>query len=187
MKRLSFLRGGVIGFGISVVGAFLFSVLSMSFNNDLIIRCIIAGAGFFYVIQLMRVSGERVGFIATVVVWTIACTILLWWHPSLVLYLAAHTILIWLVRSLCFYSSVLSALADFGLSFLSFCAAIWAAIHTGDVFLSIWCFFLVQALSATIPTQFKKRTEFASVIQDDRFQRAYRMAESALSKLSSIH
>ncbi len=187
MKRLSFLRGSVIGFGISVVGAVLFSVLSTSFSNDLVIRWIIAGAGLFYVIQLIRVSEQRVGYIATVVIWIIASAILFWWCPSLVLHLAAHTTLIWLVRSLYFYSSLLPTFTDFGFSFLSFCAAIWAAAHTGNVFLSIWCFFLVQAMCATIPEHFKKKTGSSSVMQNDRFQQAYRRAESALSKLSSVH
>jgi len=187
MKRPAFLRSVLLGLGISTAGAIMFAILSGLFSNDLVIRWIIAGAGMVYIVNLIRISGQRVGGISTVLVWLVTSAVLLWWHPSLFLYLAAHTTLIWLVRSFYYYSSILSSLTDLGLSFLSLCAAVWAATHTGNVFLSMWCFFLVQALCHFIPLQFKQNRNTTSSIRDDRFQQAYRTAEAAVSKLSSIH
>lgn len=187
MKRPTFLRSVSLGLGISIASAILFTTLSGVAGNDIVIRWIIAGAGLVYIVHFIRASGQRVGGITTVVVWFASSAILLWWHPPLFLYLAAHIALIWLVRSFYFYASVLSAITDLGLSFLSFCAAVWAASHTGNVFLSMWCFFLVQALSSAIPLHFKQQRHSPPTIQDDRFQRAYRTAEAAVSKLSSIH
>ncbi|MDH3694817.1 MAG: hypothetical protein OER96_09630 [Gammaproteobacteria bacterium] len=187
MKRPTFFRSVLLGLGISITGAILFTLLSGLISNDLVIRWIIAGAGMVYIVNLIRISGQRVGGITTVVIWLCTSAIILWWHPPSFLYLAAHTTLIWLVRSFYFYSSILSALTDLGLSFLSLCAAVWAATHTGNVFLSMWCFFLMQALCSFIPLHFKQNRNTTSAIQDDRFQQAYRTAEAAVSKLSSIH
>ncbi len=187
MKRPTFFRSVLLGLGISIVGAILFAILSGLFDNDLVIRWIIAGAALVYIIHLIRASRQKVGGITTVVVWFIASAIILWWQSPLLLYLAAHTALIWLVRSFFLYSSILSALTDLALSFLSLCAAAWAATHTGNVFLSIWCFFLVQASCCFVPLHFKQDRNATAAIQDDRFQQAYRTAEAAVSKLSSIY
>lgn len=186
MKHPSFLRGALLGLGISIASMLLFSLLSLLFSNDLAIRCLIAGAGLIYIVQLIALSGERVGAVTTMTVWTVASAALLWVGPPLIFYLLAHIVFIWLIRSLYFYSSILPSLADLGLSLLSFSAAVWAAQHTGNVFLSFWCFFLVQALWSAIPLYSKDR-RMTQPVNDDRFQEAYRSAEAALGRLLSIH
>ena len=109
-------------------------------------------------------------------------------EPPLALYVSVHVGQVWLIRSLYFYSSALSALADLGLNLASVAAAIWAATESGSPFLSIWCFFLVQALFVAIPVRMgenrhKRRHEHA---YDDRFERAHRAAQGALRRLSSV-
>ena len=93
-----------------------------------------------------------------------------------------------MTRSLYFYSSVLPALTDLMLSGLGLAAAVWAAGQTGSVFLSLWCFFLVQALFVVIPTRIRRRHSESSLGPDglDRFQRAHRSAEAAVRRLSSL-
>jgi hypothetical protein len=54
------------------------------------------------------------------------------------------------------------------------------------VWLAIWCFFLVQALFIVIPKG-ARRTPGAAQADEDRFQQAYRVAESAVRNLSSRH
>jgi hypothetical protein len=94
---------------------------------------------------------------------------------------------VWLIRSLYFYSSVLSALADLALNALSVIAAVWAVRQTGSVFLSFWCFFLVQALFVAIPAAMQRNKHGpAEAESEDRFQQAYRVAESALRNLTSV-
>ena len=67
-------------------------------------------------------------------------------------------------------------------------AGIWAATQTGSLFLSLWCFFLVQALFVAIPVNMNRKTAPGSSQRDpeDRFQHAHRVAESALRRLSSL-
>jgi hypothetical protein len=190
MKHPSFLSTALFGLGVSVFGAILFHLLSLLFSSDLVVRCLIAGASLIYIVWLIQQSGERVGLVTTVTVWALMSSALIWTELSLVYSLLVYIVFIWLVRSLYFYSSLLSSLVDMGLSFLSFSAALWAAAHTGNVFLSFWCFFLVQALCSAVPAHFKGRDSGypgAGPVLDDRFQAAYRTAEAALSKLSSIH
>ncbi len=192
MKHPSFLSTALFGLVVSVSGAVLFHMLSLLFNSDLVVRCLIAGAAFIYIVWLILQSGERVGLVTMVTVWALMSSALMWIELSLVYSLLVYIVFIWLVRSLYFYSSLLSSLVDMGLSFVSFSAALWAATHTGNVFLSFWCFFLVQALCSAVPAHFKGRDPVpgypgAGPVLDDRFQAAYRTAEAALSKLSSIH
>ena len=68
-----------------------------------------------------------------------------------------------------------------------FAAAVWAARQSGSFALSLWCFFLVQALYAAIPARFPgEGGSTADAVPEDRFQRAHRAAEAALRSLHSI-
>jgi hypothetical protein len=100
----------------------------------------------------------------------------------------AHLGLIWLIRSLYFYSSLISALADFGLVLFGVASAIWAVLQTGSLSLSVWCFFLVQALFVAIPNAWKRSSKpgIVSKSTQDPFQSAHRTAEAALTKLSTL-
>ncbi|MGH8576033.1 MAG: hypothetical protein ACREXX_07925 [Gammaproteobacteria bacterium] len=83
---------------------------------------------------------------------------------------------------------MLSALADLGLNALSVMATVWAVRQTGSVLLGIWCFFLVQALFVAIPPAMQRKKRGSGEPEaEDRFQEAYRVAESALRSLTSIH
>jgi hypothetical protein len=57
------------------------------------------------------------------------------------------------------------------------------------VFLGIWCFFLVQALFVAIPKRINRKPGAVPAGHEsaDRFQHAYRAAETAVRKLSSSH
>ena len=90
-----------------------------------------------------------------------------------------------LLGSLYFYTSLVSCVIDLFFSLVSLGAAIWAAQHTGSVFLSFWCFFLAQSLWSVIPIDMKDRRHTPTAT-DDKFQEAYRVAEAALGKLLSI-
>jgi hypothetical protein len=130
-----------------------------------------------------------VGRVTVVAGWILVTGVTWFIAPPLLLFVLVQLGLIWLIRSLYFYSSVLSALADLGLNGLSLAAAVWAAGQTGSVLLSLWCFFLVQALFVAIPTRLSRgnREKPGGPEKEDRFQRAHRAAETAVRKLSSIH
>jgi hypothetical protein len=188
MKQPTFFEGVAVALVASVAGGVLYTALTSVFAGGTVLRLLVAGLGLGYVIYLFSRSRERIGRLTALGFWLIAAGAAWWLAPSLPLYLLVHLGLIWLIRSLYFYSSLLFALADLGLGGLGLAAAVWASIHTGSLFLAIWCFFLLQALFIAIPASLDSRKPLRQPAPDreDRFRRAHRAAETAIRKLSSI-
>ena len=147
-------------------------------------RAVIAIVAFAYVLYLIGKSGERVGRVTTVVCWLVVALGAAVAGLPLGAYVLVHVGLIWLVRSLYYYSGVLPALADFGLGLLGVVFATWAAQRTGSVWLAFWCFFLAQSFHVLIPQSLSTRDAQARGA-DDAFNRAHRMAEEAIRRLST--
>ena len=187
MKMPTFFEGVGVALAASLTGSVFYAALTPVFTSGGVLRLLIAGLGLGYVIYLLRRTPERIGRITTLAAWSVAAVITWVMTPPLTLYVLIHIGLVWLIRSLYFYSSLLSALADLGLGGLAFASAVWALVHTGSLFLALWCFFLVQALFVAIPPSMKQQAQVASSDPEDRFQHAHRAAEAALRKLSSIH
>lgn len=187
MKRPSFLEGVGVALVATIGGGVFFSALTTVFVSDFVLRLLVAAMGLFYVFYLLYRSGEKVGRITSITAWLIAAAVIWLMGLSLPLYLLAHLGLVWLIRSLYFYSSLISALVDSGLVLFGLASAVWAVLQTGSLFLSVWCFFLVQALFVVIPNSWKRssqqRTDTNST--EDSFQSAYRTAQAALTKLST--
>jgi hypothetical protein len=188
MRQLTFLEGVALAFVTSAVGSILYTALTAVLPGAWVLRGLIAGIALAYVSYLLTRSRQRVGRITTLAAWMLAATGLWWLEPPLTLYLLAHGGLIWLIRSLYFHSSILSALADLALNALSLAATVWAANQSGSVFLSIWCFFLVQALFVAIPSRMGRRSSIHRPAPDDEdpFEHAHRAAQAALRRLSSV-
>ncbi len=186
MKQPTFLEGVAVALAASLVGSVLYTALDTLFPGVPVVRLLIAGLGLAYLVYLLGRSTERVGRVTAAAAWLVVAGVLWFTHPPLLLYVCAHLGTLWLIRSLYFYSSALSALADLGLSGLGLAAAVTALARTGSVWLGIWSFFLVQALFVVIPKSVR-RTSGTGRTGEDRFQHAYRAAESAVRKLSSSH
>ena len=189
MKQATFFEGVAIALVISIVGSAVFFTLSSVFSASGLFRLLIAGISFTYILYLLARSRERVGRITVVSVWCIAACITWLFVPSFILYLLIHLGLIWLIRSLYFYQSILAAGADLGLNAISFAVAIWAWSNTHSLFISLWCFFLLQALFVAIPRQLRSlptQTINTDNTHDnlESFERAHRAAEVAVRKLS---
>ena len=188
MKNPSFLEGVTVAMTASLIGSIGYSALAALVSGDQALRLMIAGIGLGYIAYLLSRSRQPVGRVATIALWVLLAAGLWFLQPSLSLYLLAHLGAIWLVRSLYFHGGPLSAMADLALNTLSLAAAVWAFSHSGSLFLAIWCLFLTQALFSAIPPGFgssqKSVNEHREVSQ--RFDRAYRNAQTALGKLSSI-
>jgi hypothetical protein len=187
VKRPGFFEGAAVALVASLAGGACYSALTSVFPSAAVFRLVVAALGLAYVVYLLRQSEERVGRVTAIVLWLVAAVALWIFGPPSLLYLCAHLGLVWLVRSLYFHSSLLSALADLGLVALGLAAAVWAARQSGSFALSLWCFFLVQALYAAIPARFPGESGPAGVtVPEDRFQLAHRAAEAALRSLHSI-
>ncbi|MGD8910278.1 MAG: hypothetical protein PVF13_02335 [Chromatiales bacterium] len=187
MKRPGFVEGVGVALAASVGGGVIFTVLATLFAGGFVLRMLIATLGLLYMLYLLRRSSERVGRITTLAVWLLAALGIWLLGLSLPLYLLAHLGLVWLVRCLYFHAGLIAAFADLGLVLFGLAAAVWAWLVTGSLGISLWCFFLVQALFALIPARLKSKTarNTPSAAEADPFQHAYRTAEAAVTKLSS--
>jgi len=185
VKRPGFFEGAVVALVATIAGGACYSALTTVFPSTGVLRLLIAALGLAYIVYLLRRNEERVGRITTIALWLLAAVALWIFEPPSLLYLCGHLALVWLVRSLYFHSSLLAALADLGLVALGLAAAVWAARQSGSVALSLWCFFLVQALFVAIPARFPAEGGSANdALPEDRFQRAHQTAEAALRSLS---
>jgi hypothetical protein len=187
MKKATFFEGVGVALAASLTGSVLYAALTPVFTSGGVLRLLIAGLGLAYVLYLLLRTSEHVGRITTLAAWGLAAVAAWVMAPPLTLYVLVHLGLIWLIRSLYFHSSLLSALADLGLGGLALAAAVWALVHTGSLFLALWCFFLVQALFVAIPPGMNRRSADRTPNPQDRFQHAHRAAEAAVRKLSSAH
>ncbi len=188
MKRPTFPEGVAVAFVASLIGSALFGVVVTVLPGSVTLRALVAGLGLVYILYLLARSHNPVGRISSLVLWGAVTTATWLVEPPLALYVVAHAGLVWLIRSLYFYSSALSALIDLGLSLLSLVVAVWAATETGSPFLSIWSFFLVQALFVAIPVRVggNHHEPQPEDHHDERFERAHRAAQAALRRLSSV-
>lgn len=189
MKRPTFLEGVAVALAAGIVGSILFTVLTAVFSEAHTLRLLIAGVSVAYVVYLLGRSREHIGRITALTLWAVVAGATWLMDPPLMIYMLVHLGLIWIIRSLYFYASVVSALADLGLSGLGLASAVWAASQSGSLFLSIWCFFLVQAVFVAIPTCMQQKGPPIQTDRhtQDRFQDAYRCAEASVRALSSIH
>ncbi len=187
MKTISFFEGVIVAVIASLVGSVVFVGLASLFGGGGLFRLLVTGLAFAYLLYLLARSHHRVGRVSVIGIWlviSLAGWILI---PSTLLYLVIQLCLIWLIRSLYYYSSVLAALLDLALVGLSLMSAIWAWHNTHSLLLSLWCFFLVQALFVLIPRQLGSRKTTAKPVRDtDRFERAHRAAQVAVRKLTSL-
>jgi hypothetical protein len=80
-------------------------------------------------------------------------------------------------------------LADLGLNTLSIASAFWVLHHTNSLFLTFWCFFLLQALFIYIPTGIDRLNNDDTTLSNSEtdFNRAYQTAEAVVRKLSTHH
>lgn len=188
MKTTTFFDGVLVALVSSFIGSVSYFVLSALFADAIVMRLIISGLSTAYIIYLLNRSNERVGRITVLAIWSVI-TITSWfiWPPA-VLFVLINLGAIWLIRCLYFYSSLFSSLADLGLTLLSIAIALWTASHTNSLFLTLWCFFLTQALFVMIPRSMKSSKNTSSNLNKEAdFQHAYRVAEAAVQKLYSNH
>lgn len=187
MKLPTLFEGIALALVASISGSAVFLTLTTLFSAAGVFRLLIAGLCFAYVLYLLARSSEQTGRITVISVWFVVAATAWIFAPSLLIYILIHLAMIWLVRSLYFYSSVLSSLADLGLTGLAMAVAVWAWSVSSSLFLAFWCFFLVQALFVMIPRQFARpvNTHGSLSISEDGFERAHHAAENALRKFTS--
>jgi hypothetical protein len=187
MKRPGFFHGVIVALVFSIIAGAVYFVMKPLLGGGLVLRVLIALLSLAYIVYLLRSSRVRIGKLTTVALWLLVSGTVWLWSPPLLAYLLIHTGLIWLVRSFYFHSSIITSLADLGLSMLAIVAAVWAGVHSNSLFLSVWCFFLVQALFVMVPARWTRSGIDTNMpAETDSFQNAWRNADAALRKISSF-
>ena len=185
MKRPHFLHGVAVAALLALLGSVAVTVLTPIVAFSALYSLLIPALGLAYVLYILTRTTERVGRATTVALWAVMSLTVWLVEPPFGLYLMAHVGALWLIRSLYFYSSALSALVDLGLNVVSVATAYWAAVHSGSVFLAIWCFFLVQALFVAIPASLHRQSRHrpGTHPNTENFERARLRAEAAIRQL----
>lgn len=188
MKRSpGFLEGVALAAAFSLLGAALFATARWMLGTPDALRLLISLLSLAYVSYLLVRAPGHTGRISVIAVSGVVTCVLWLLQLPMSLHLAIYVGMAWLIRSLYFHSAPFAALADLGLHILGLCGAWWAASETQSVALSLWCFFLPQALFTALP-QSASRLAKASpreIAGADRFERAHRAAEDALRGLAS--
>ena len=187
MMRLSFIEALLFAAGLSAAGTLLAHVLSPLFGLALISRALCSALSLAYVLFLLMRSRLQRGRVSLLTGWLCAAVLIALLCPSLLSMVAAHLSLIWLTRALLFHASLLTALADLGVSALSLAAGCWALLETDSLFAGLWCLCLVQAGCALLPLRLGKAgpSSVAGSDHEQRFTRAARVAEQALRTRAS--
>lgn len=186
MFKIGFFQGVLLALIFSVLGAFAHFVLAPVFGSYHIVRLLLALFTLLYLVYLVQGSGIRSGRMVVALSW-LGVSVLAWlFCSSLLAYISAHMALIWLVRAFICHKSVLAALLDLGLMALSLLIAVAVSLQSGSVFMTLWCFFLMQALFVFIPNNGSKKPQQFPPAKADRFEEAYRNAEKALRRISSV-
>ncbi|OZG69733.1 hypothetical protein BTA51_29350 [Hahella sp. CCB-MM4] len=190
MNTISFWRGVVVAFILSFLGAIAFSVFSPIIGSAVSARVLLVSLSLIYLVVLLYQSRARSGKLLSVATWLFTTALLFLFNPTILLWLSSYVGMLWVIRCLYRYGSLWTAGADALLNGLALLLALATAIHTHSVFLSLWCFFLVQALYVYIPVKgsILRRSptkDTAPAASEDRFERAYRTADAAFKRLSA--
>jgi hypothetical protein len=185
---LGFIEGVGVALLFSMTGAAIFMMFNPFMSAGILMRLVISGLGFAYVLYLLWRSRERFGRVTVLTIWLLTSIIIWVFYPPILVYIILHLGMLWLIRSLYFYSGVLPALLDLGLNAIALLLAIGAGLHTESLFIGLWSLFLCQALFVFIPATFQRKTASAvsNDTPEDRFESAHRVAVAALRKLSTV-
>lgn len=183
MKTLSFWPAVALALAISVLGWVLHTVIGSVLGIGWSLRIVVLAAAMLQVLTLLATTPQRSGRVVAAAAWLALSGALVLLDPALPLWLIAQTGFIWLLRSLQRYDSLLTAAADALLSGFALSAAIATAMHTRSLFLSLWSYFLVQALAAFLPRRLPASAPHTAAGGND-FEASFRTAEAALRRLS---
>ena len=186
MKRPTFINGVVVAFVFALAGVATFSSLTLLLGAGFVLKIMISVLGGAYVLYLLSRSNEKTGRLTIPTLWLIGATTAWLLLPEVTLFAITHITMVWLIRSLYFHSSVLPALIDFGLCGFGLLAAVATALHTHSIFLTIWSFFLLQALFVAIPSVINPRRTEPNDQSEQCFKRALHTAEAAVRRIHTI-
>lgn len=179
----SFINGALAGFFISFIGAIGFYGLALIMPFMVSAYLVIGIVGISYHCYLSSTQQSNKGLVSSITV-LVLITMVSWLFAwSLLTVIILNCFLIWIIRSHNFYKSAISSICDLGILIASTVLAAYTFLHTDSLFLSIWVFFLCQALFVFIPTSVNSNST-QSHKRESKFFAAQRNAQNALSQLN---
>jgi hypothetical protein len=185
MSRPTFLEGVLVALVAALGAAILDTGLRLAFWPGPALTLTTAALGLGYLLYLVGRSGERAGRVLLVLAWLPVTGTALALVPGVWSQVLVQLGLVWVTRVWCFHATPGAALLDLGLVLSGAAAALWAGVHSGSLFLALWCLFLIQALFVAIPARpghGADRTT-TSDAPPDPFDLACRAAEGALRRI----
>ncbi len=189
MQRPSLFHGLVLALLLSLGAPVLYHAAAVVLAPLMALKLVLAATCCLYILSLLRRRATRPGRITTMVFTLLSLAALLIGGGSILTLILVSTVLIWLARSLLSYSSPSLGLADAGICALGLLLGAWAFQSSGSLFWALWCFLLVQSLSALLPERpgGPADTSIPSAAGPRGFADAYEAAEAAIRSLARQH
>ena len=181
MTRPGFIEGALVALIAALGASILYTALRLLLLPRAALALTAVALGLGYLLYLLGRGGQRAGRVLPALLWVPASAAALALWPAVWVQAAVQLGLVWLVRAWHFQRGFVAALLDLALILSGAAAALWAAVHTGSLFLAVWCLFLVQALFGSIPDRSGLRPGLEG--GQDPFDAAAQAAEGALGRL----
>ena len=179
----SFLNGALIGLFISFIGAIGFYGLALIMPFMVSAYLMIGILGITYHCYLSSTQQSNKGLVSSIVI-LVLITMVSWLFAwSLLTVVSLNCFLIWMFRIHYFHKSAIGAIGDLAILIGSTFLSAYTFAHTDSLFLSIWVFFLCQALFVLIPESIVKNSSPHHHVES-KFSVAKRNAQSALNQLN---
>jgi hypothetical protein len=177
-----------VGVGWALLAATVAWVLLLAltplFGSIMTLKGCVALLGISYLIFLMRTGQARIGLISTLLGWCVLAGVLLVCQAGLMTWILTQATGIWLFRCATRHGQVGTCLADLLLGAFAIAAAVATLLHSHSAVLSVWVYFLVQALHALIPS--RADSNITADATRSRFEQANHEAQQALRRLQRL-
>jgi hypothetical protein len=183
MQRPSVFEGIGVALVISLIASPLGSMVSLWRGGPMGGKLCLVAITYIYIVYLLTQSPKHTGRTLLAVLSALALmgSVLLEtrWVVLVAMALIAG------IRACAYSRSLLPGLLHGGLCLLGLGAALWAYRHSGSLMLTVWSFFLLQALFVWIPLRLRSpaATTPGEAGEEDGFIKAHQAAQQALARL----
>lgn len=187
MKMLSessgFAEGAGVAFALSLMATLIYRGSTVFLRSGVSVATLFVFLLSLYALYLLKRSNRSAGK-PTAVIAFIGLALLVN-SLSLPFAMVAGVLLpaVWVLRCFFYRQGVIDSALDLGLSAAALIAAIVAATATQSIFISVWTFFIVQALHVSIPLLGEAPGRPTNPTQ--QFDCAYTSAETAIRQFYS--
>ena len=187
MKMLSqssgFAEGAGVAFALSLMATLIYRGSAVLLGTSVSLATLFVLLLSLYALYLLKRSNRSAGK-PTAVIAFISFALLLN-SLSLPLAIVAGVLMpaVWVLRCFFYRQGVIDSVLDLGLSAAALIAAIAAATATQSIFITVWTFFIVQALHVSIPLLGEAPGRPTNPAQ--QFECAYTSAETAIRQFYS--